>query len=498
MTKRTLIQGGWVVACRNGRHELIENGVVVFEGGRIEHVGHAFEGHVDERIDARGRLVSPGFIDAHVHAGHRAGHKLMTDTGRPEMMGSTFYESLPKVLPSARREMSDETARRFQLQAEFTVAELLRNGVTTFVEAGSNFAEFGDNDVCLELLIDHVDRLGARAWFGPAYQSNWLIQQADGRRRRVHDEAIGEQQFRQALDFLDRADGRAGGRVRAMLMPCDTDTCSLEMLQRTAQIAAERNLAVAIHCGYTVWEFYDVVSEHGCTPVELLHRAGLLRPMVNVGHCALIAGNGSVQYPGGRDLDLLGGSGATVSHCPVTIARRGSSLRDWARYREAGIPIALGSDSFPRDMIMTMRAASFMGKVMSANLFTATCAEVFEAATLAGAQMLGRGDLGRLEPGACADIVIIDLDGRDSLRHTPYRDPIKTLVECGVGDDVETVFVDGRLCVQGRRVLGVDLDGLRAQVQADAEHLWSCVHQWDALGRDVEQKSPMSFPVRRG
>src|SRR5262249_51830892 len=159
-------------------------------------------------------------------------------------------------------------------------------------------------------------------------------------------------------------------------------------------------------------------------------------------------------------LELMGARGVTVSHCPVNIARRGRSLDSWDRYRKAGVNLALGSDTYPRDLIMQMRIASYIGKVIGHDLFAASAAEVFEAATLGGARALGRDDLGRLAPGAKADIVIIDLGGGDSLRYGPVRDPIKSLVECGIGDDVETVIVDGITRMEGRTIPGVDLAAL--------------------------------------
>src|SRR5204862_8228674 len=97
-----------------------------------------------------------------------------------------------------------------------------------------------------------------------------------------------------------------------------------------------------------------------------------------------------------------------------------------------------------------------------------TGAQVFEAATIGGARALGRDDLGRLAPGAKADIVIIDLEGGDSLRYGPVRDPIKSLVECGIGDDVETVIVDGIVRMEARKSPGVDVAALRRSAQASA------------------------------
>jgi 5-methylthioadenosine/S-adenosylhomocysteine deaminase len=144
---------------------------------------------------------------------------------------------------------------------------------------------------------------------------------------------------------------------------------------------------------------------------------------------------------------------------------------------------------------MQMRTASYFGKVMSKNLSAASAADVFEAATLGGARALGRDDLGRLAPGAKADILVIDLETRDSLRFGPVRDPIKALVECGIGDDVETVVVDGVVRMRDRVIPGLDIASLRRQAQAAGETVWSGLSGWDVLGRTAEQMSPWSFPL---
>ena len=140
-----------------------------------------------------------------------------------------------------------------------------------------------------------------------------------------------------------------------------------------------------------------------------------------------------------------------------------------------------------------MRNASYFGKVASRNLKTATAGEVFEAATLGGARSLGRADIGRLAPGARADIVIVDMTGRDSLRMGPVRDPIKSLVDCGIGDDIDTVIVDGIVRVEGGRIPNVDMAALRNQAQAAGERIWSGWANWDPLGRTADEMSPFSF-----
>jgi len=495
---RTLVRGGWVVAFGGRTHALLRDGVVVYEDGRVLHVGAGFDGAVDQEIDARGKLVCPGFIDTHVHAGHRASHRLITDTGRPDFFGQPFLEiSVPREGtrvggdPRYARPDAPDADAGTRLHATFTVAELLRNGVTTFMEFGSQLR-------VQEALLAEVERLGIRAYLGPGYDSGRWVGDARGRLKRVVDEPAGWREFEAAKAFIRRVDGGCGGRVRGLLVPREVETCSLDLLRATREAAGELRVPIETHAAYNVIEFFQTVMEHRMTPIELMDSVGLLGPDVTIGHGNFVAENPLMNYSGGRDLELIARAGASISHCPVNIVRRARYLDSWERYRKAGINIALGTDTYPRDLVMQMRTASYFGKVIGHSLFAASAAEVFESATLGGARALGRDDLGRLAPGARADIVVVDLSGGDTLRYGPVRDPIKALVECGVGDDVDTVIVDGVVRVEQGRVHGVDLPALRRQAQAAAEEVWSRLQEWDPLGRTAEQMSPWSFPLVNG
>ena len=164
---RTKIEATWIVGHESGQHRLIRDGAVVYEGNSIIHVGRNFEGHVDKTIAAKGKLVAPGFIDTHVHSGHRASHRLISDTGRPMYYGQPFLEiSVPKegkIVKGDPRYLKHGDAgseAAFQLNATFTVAELLRNGVTTFIEYGSQLR-------VQDALLAEVTRLGTRAYLAP-------------------------------------------------------------------------------------------------------------------------------------------------------------------------------------------------------------------------------------------------------------------------------------------------------------------------------------------
>src|SRR5438552_10671103 len=226
---RGLVRGGWVVGFAHGAHTLVREGVVVWEGDRIVHVGSDFSGTVDQEIDARGKLVCPAFTAPHVHSGRRASHRLITDAGRPDYFGQPFLEiTVPRQGTRiggdpryARPDAPDaETGNR--LLARFTVAELLRNGITTFMEFGSQLR-------VQDALLGEVERLGVRAYLGAGYDSGRWVGDERGRLTRVVDEAAGRREFAASLAFIERVDGAVEGRVRGLLAPRAVETCSVDL-----------------------------------------------------------------------------------------------------------------------------------------------------------------------------------------------------------------------------------------------------------------------------
>jgi 5-methylthioadenosine/S-adenosylhomocysteine deaminase len=491
---RTVIRGGWIVGFAGGTHTLIRNGALVFERNRIVYVGHRYDGPFDAEIEAAGKLVAPGFVDVHVHAGDRAGHRLISDWGRPEYFGTPILDV--GVKHASRRSAGSQkaptsaeaAAARLELEASFTVAELLRNGITTFVE-------FGAHREMQEAILRQVELLGMRAYLGPGFYCGEWEADSDGRLVRDLDDDTGERTFQAALDFIARINGACEGRVRGILVPRSVEACTPELLRRVRDKADELELPLATHAAYSVLEFHDVMRRYHMTPIELLASIGMLRPTLNIGHGNFIADNPNLNYSGGRDLALLGDAGVTVSHCALNIVRRARTLDTWDRYRDAGVNLALGTDTYPRDMIMNMRTASYLGKITSRNLRAASAGQVFEAGTLGGSRALGRSDIGRLAPGALADIIIVDIGRRDVLRYTPIFDPIKVLIECGVGDDVSTVIIDGVVRMRDGIIQGVDIGTLRDRVQQEAEASWANWSATDAFGRRAEELSPSSFPI---
>ena len=168
-------------------------------------------------------------------------------------------------------------------------------------------------------------------------------------------------------------------------------------------------------------------------------------------------------------------------------------LESLSRYRELGINVALGTDTYPEDLIAEMRLAALMCRFAEGSFRVGEPHDVFDCATLGGARALGRDDLGRLAPGAKADLLVIDLRGT---HFGAVRDPIKSLVECGTGEDIETIVCDGRTLIDDRQPQVVDEAALLRDLQRAGEMLWDSLPQRHWRGATADEMVPMSYPVR--
>jgi cytosine/adenosine deaminase-related metal-dependent hydrolase len=474
MTTRTRIRAGQVIAFQDGRHCLLEDGEVVLHGDRIIHVGRAFAGEVDREIDARRQLVTPGLINTHTHVTTPASRGLREDGGNPLFHMSGLYEYLPITW-----QMPPEDAA---ICAEATLIELLRNGSTTALVLGTSIPEE---------VAAIAGRLGMRLYLSPGYKSaSWGIE--DGARvGYTHDEAGGLAGLERNIDLFRTLDRSHGDLVRLFLGPLQVDTCSPELLQRSAGAARELGALVQIHAGQSLVEFQEIRRRSGLTPIQLLDSVGLLGPHVSLAHCIFVAGHSWTATPAENDLQLLADSGTHVAHCPGVFARSGVALESLARYLRAGVRMALGTDSFPQDLLQEMRLAALLAKLVERDARVTTAGELFDLATLGGADLLDRPDLGRIAPGCQADLLYFSLD---RVNLSPARDPLRNLVYSATGPDVARVMVGGRTVVDRGRVLGTDEPVVAAAFDKAAQRLWATLPGVDWARRDLEQLAPLSLP----
>jgi cytosine/adenosine deaminase-related metal-dependent hydrolase len=328
---------------------------------------------------------------------------------------------------------------------------------------------------------------GSAFWHSPdgrnvAYQ--WL-----------EDGGVGRME--QVVEMIREHDGAVNGLLRGLLSPAQADTSTEELLRKTQEYAEELKVPVTIHTCQAEWEVTNMMERVGKTPVAWLRDIGFLKENVILAHTMYLSGTRWTDLPP-DDVEIIAESGASVAHAPWVFGRDGIALDSFYKYQKAGINMTLGTDTCPQNMIQSMRLASIYSKAMEGgNPHTTTGADVFNAATLGGAKFLGREDLGRLAPGAKADIVIFS---GDTMNMVPLRDPVNNIVFSAEMEDVETVIVNGRTVLEEGQVLGAGdrVKEINQRIQEAAEEVWSKIQTVDREGRTVNELSPLSFEPWEG
>jgi len=478
MPRRIAIHAGHVIAFDGRGHRLLRDGTVLLDGDRIVSVGPRSAtplGPDVETVDARDAVLTPGLISTHAHiGGSPLDRSFIEDRGNPQFFYSGLFEYLP-----VRGSAQDEEATRACV--DFSMAELLRGGVTTVMEIGG----------ASEHVAARAGEYGLRVYVGHAFRSGrWLTR--DGRRVQWEwDEEQGRRGLARAIEIHNQYDGAHGDLVRCFFSPAQVDTCTPELLQASKRAADERQRPWQLHTSQSVVEFYEMLGRHGTTPVAWLRELGVLGPNAILGHAIVIGGSSWTNYPEG-DVGIMADAGCSVAHAVWVFARRGVVMESFASYRRAGVNMALGTDTNPQSVIEAMRWAAVVSKIVERNTEATTAAHVFDAATLGGARALGRDDLGRIAPGAKADLVLWK---GVSWGMTPLRDPVKNIVYNANAEDVARVWVDGRLVVDDGRVLAGDERKTLEALQAAGDRMWPRMAQFDWANRDADALSPQTYPT---
>jgi 5-methylthioadenosine/S-adenosylhomocysteine deaminase len=473
------IDGGVVVGWSGAHHELIPDGSVLIDGDTITAVGRE-RPPADRVVDASGKLVCPGFVNLHVHSQINVGDYLLTDATRGDYMFANYF-----VFSGVARDRMPQISKEgVAMGRAYSQLSALRNGSTTILDPGGPPGDLDD-------YVAIVGKIGGRVFTSPAFRSRDTIVDAEGRYTYEDRPDRGRGGLQTAVDFI-RKFNHAHGRLHAFLLPAQAETCEPSLLKEAMAAARELGVGVHIHAGGNLREFVDLLYNHRRSPIEYLADAGVLEPRTVLGHAVFIAGHSRVPYRG-DDLKLIAESGASVGHCPYKYAKFGAALESFDRYRERGITLGIGTDTFPFDIIAEMRLAAMISRIVEGTQRAGRAADVFNAATIGGARALGRDDLGRLAPGAKGDAVVIDL--RD-LRYGLVRDPINALVDFGSGADVETVVVGGEVVIDKGVPTRVDGEAMYRDAERLARAAWDGWSRRDWAGRTVEQIVPPAFPTR--
>jgi cytosine/adenosine deaminase-related metal-dependent hydrolase len=421
----------------DARRRIITDAALAVEADRIVAVGKAADllaRYPDaERLDGQGMLALPGFIDTHTHSDQA----LLRSVADDQPWKPFLFEYIFPLL--AHRTPADAVA-----SLKLCMLEMLKSGTTTFVDCMVH------SRYDFDALAQTVEEFGLRA-----VMAKYVMPQAafapesgiDAGALTSEHQSLAE--ARRAFACWHNA---AGGRLQVWfgpLVPRDPATSSPDFYRRVAACAAELGTGIIIHLGAEREDLAFFRDTYGLRPVEFARQVGLVGPNVLlIGGC----------WFDDDEIAILAETNTRVAHSPCANMKMASGITRVPQMRAAGVTVALGCDAGANnnchDMIREMKAASLLHNIAQMNARTLTAEAALEMATLEGARAIGReADLGSLEPGKQADILLVNLNEPHT---TPVFDPIANLVYAAHGGNVDTVMVAGRVLMRGRQVLYAD------------------------------------------
>ena len=444
-----LVTGGTVVTL-DARRRILRDGAVAVRDGRIVEVGKAaaLEPRYPraERISAAGHVVLPGFVDTHQHATQLLAKGIADDC--------TFWQwCYERIFPYDAALAEDDV----YWGALLVGIELVRSGITCFADPGGPHPR---------AVARAVAEVGLR---GILSLHTWDRSPAD----RPVPEGVRTLSVEAAVaatrELMDAWDGRADGRVRVSAAVRTLTNASPDLLRAMLRLAHERDTIVQLHAAVNDHHNRWVQEETGYTPIHYLASLDALADRWLFAHCARIDDT---------EVALIARHGAKVAHCPGSSFHSAYGSVAHGKIPQliaAGATVGLGCDAVASnnriDMFQEMFLVAGGQKDAHRDGVAFPAEQALEMATLRGAEALLLGDeLGSLEPGKRADLVLVDARA-PSLTPTYEFSLVPNLVYCASKHDVATVIVDGRVVMRDRRFPHLDEHRILREAQAAGERL---------------------------
>lgn len=425
------IQGGTILTMDQAG-TVVEDGVLCIEGERITYCGPADSAPPApgaKVLDARGGLVLPGLINGHTHAAMTLMRGLADDLPLEKWLTEHIFPAERNLTPQA-----------VYWGALLACVEMIKNGVTSFCDMYLFEAE----------VARAVDVAGLRAVVGEVIYD-------------FPSPSYGELEngFRVTEELIQRYQDHP--RISAAVMPHALYTCSPGLLERAGRLAADYEVDLNIHLAETPEETAQVVEAHGCRPLELLERLGLVNRHLWIDHGVDLTR---------QEVERLAQAGARVALCPESNLKLASGVAPLKEMLEAGVKLGLATDGCASnndlDLLGEMDTCAKVHKAMRRDPTLAPARTVVELATCRAGEAFGRNDLGVLKVGALADVIVIDTD---QPHLTPLYNPYSQLVYAARGSDVIHTVCHGRVLMEDRRLLSLDEQEVMARAREEAAHL---------------------------
>ncbi len=403
--------------------DIVKETSIYIEGQRIVGLGSAPEGFkADKCIDGSGKLVIPGLINCHTHSYMAFMRNVADDL--------SFMDWLFGRIDPIEQRMSDEDA---YWGARLAIIEMMKSGTTCF----------NDMQMNIHQTTRAVKETGMRAMI-----CRGLVGSGD-------DEA-GSMRLRQAFEEKEAA--ADCDRLTFMLGPHAPYTCDDAYMRIVSRKAKENNMGIHVHLSESESEIKQIREKYGCTPIEMAEKNGLFDVNCIAAHCVQITDD---------DIKILKDKKVNVVTNPASNMKLGNGFAPVKKLLDAGVNVCLGTDGAASNnslnMFHEMSLLALIHKGVYRNPQCVSARETFRIATINGAKALGlEKEIGSIEVGKKADLAILDLENPSLM---PTNDLIAGLSYSANGSEVDTVIIDGKITMEGRKLLTMDERETYAHVQ---------------------------------
>jgi 5-methylthioadenosine/S-adenosylhomocysteine deaminase len=436
MNRSLLVKEATIITLDPQRRIL--TGDVLIRDRRIAQISSVIPSvEADEIIEARGRVLLPGFVQTHVHLCQTLFRGAADDLALIDWLRE-------RVWPMEAAHTFDS----LYASARLGLAELIRGGTTCALTM--------ETVRHTEAVFRAVEESGFRATVGKC-----MMDAGVGVPDELREET--ESSIAESLALLARWHKRDDGRIRYCFAPRFAVSCTRELLERVAAASREHRVLVHTHASENREEIAIVERSTGLRNLVYLNEVGLAAPHVVLAHCIHLDAS---------EFAILRSTGAHVAHCPSSNLKLASGIAQVAEMLEQEISVSLGADGAPcnnrLDMFTEMRLAALLQKVRRGPE-TLPALTALRMATIYGARALGlENEIGSVEAGKRADLQLLNLN---RLHTTPHPDLISTIVYAAEASNVETVIIDGQVVMRDGRLMTLDEDEVIRQAQSEAQRL---------------------------
>ena len=429
-----IIRGGTVVTM-DGSRRVIENGGIAIKDGRIVAVDTAALMDLNygarQVIDAQGKVVIPGLINGHTHVPMTLFRGIADDLDLQEWL--TKY-----IFPAEAKNVTEDFVR---VGTRLGLAEMIRSGTTTYCD----MYYFED------AIADETSKAGMRGVLGET----------------VIDFAVADNKTNaEAMAYVEKfvRHWKGNALIVPAIAPHAPYTVSEDHLKAIRAFSDRTGAPIVTHISETKREVDDSIKAKGASPVDYLNRIGFLNDRVIAAHMVWVSA---------EELGLLKKLGVGIVHNPQSNMKLASGVAPVPEMLKENLPVGLGTDGAASNNDLNlweeMDTAAKLHKLISNDPKVVSAQEVFEMATIRGARALHlEKEIGSLEKGKRADIVIVDLD---DLNQTPFYNIYSDLVYATKASDVRTVIIEGRVVMRDRRLLTLNEETIKTDARKYRERI---------------------------